>query len=1134
MPSVTYDGNGSDGGSPPIDPNSPYAVGAKVTVLPVGSLTKTGAIFAYWNTQADGSGTFYGWPVAGTFTMPATDVVLYAQWLVTTGLTNGGVTAHYAFAYDSSLAGSVEPTRTEALLQLVGGVPVVEGDYNLMANTWFPGVGPGRPLPIHVYVTRLTGGAHNATNVTLMPNGTDPNELRSLLVAELTESFMFSQHKGWGYAGGSTSEQSCGEALSLFLTEQFQLQSGIAFTSNNTSNTWLNSSLPASNPSSTRYYDKTSSSQGYDYGSRFDYVNKTLDWAGNGPGTGCGMLFLYYLFHQLGFQIPAIIAAAPGFDSNGQPVTGSCLRGVYQNLTGDTSDPFPFFAQLLANAYPPDLVTSIPGSNPDDPWPLARFGFWGVKDTFGPDEVRDLLKPPSSGVYPNGFSLSLEGFNTQVLGTTVPSPPPTIAFGGVTAVPAASGALTIQFSNPNIPQRMLFNYDIQFTPPLGTFPATGQLPTPAQGSASIKVLGTTFDATTEFFFLAGADPYFTNVQRTTSSGLVGNQSAPWLSQDLRVFTATPGQPGKQIPVPSPEYVAPPQSPVPPGAPSFVENNAYGNYDIQGAYTYITNLIAYLNKYYGDPSKVDPFDISNSILPGQLTAYTGDLSVTPGTLENFAIYNNYNFAIARVRLQGVAGPNGATPGVKVFFRLWQTQTADTDWNPGYTYLSDDPTGLNPQYPKAPSDNHTIPFFATANYPVLDDMPNNQTITIEQGDTQWAYFGCFLNLYDGNFEVNNQSVQQQFAKGTHHCLVAEIAYAGAPIENVNNTTETTENSAQLAQRNVQVTTSANPGNLATHRIPQTFDIRRSDPTATGQGSSTQPDELMIDWGNTPEGCLASIYWPGAVAADILSIASRLYGSQVLSAADSHTIQCTTTRNVTYVPIPPGTGESLAGLLTIDLPSTVVKGQEFNVLIRRIGTRQVAIAPPPPQTQARTRARSGRARARHAAASAASLLNLTTERYVVGSFQVKIPVTTKEAMLPAEETTLAIFKARLGVMSPTDRWYPVLRRYIGLLSARVNGLGGNANAIPPSFGGYTTGAPICDERKLEFTGKICEVIFDCFGDFVGFVLCTCSEDHRFHTRERAICDIVLRACKERLQVSVFVERGRDHKIKELVIRC
>lgn len=215
-------------------------------------------------------------------------------------------------------------------------------------------------------------------------------------------------------------------------------------------------------------------------------------------------------------------------------------------------------------------------------------------------------------------------------------------------------------------------------PALGTFPAKGQPPIPAQGSASITVLGTQFPATPEFFFLAGADPYFTNVQRNPSLG-PGNQEAPWLSQDLRVFTATPGQPGNQIPVPSPQYIAPPQSPLPPGAPSFVENNAYGDYDIQGAYNYITSLIGHLNKYYGDPSKVDPFDVSNSILPGQLTAYTGDSSVAPGTNANMTTYNNYNFAVARVRLQGTAGSAGAASGVKVFFRLWQTQTADTDWS-----------------------------------------------------------------------------------------------------------------------------------------------------------------------------------------------------------------------------------------------------------------------------------------------------------------------------------------------------------------------------------------------------------------------------------------------------------------------
>ncbi len=1006
-----------------------------------------------------------------------------------------------------------------------------EDDYKIMANTWFPGVTPAGPSPIPVYVTRLTGGANNTGTIRLKPNTNDPNELRCVLVSEVTESFMHGQGKGWGFFPGTVNEESCGEALSLFLTQQFALKQGFpnpytAFTAN-TANNWLNSSLPASDSNSTRFYEKTSTSQGYDFGSRFDYVNSVLYKIGNGPGTGGSILFIYYLFHQLGFTIEEIIAGAPGFTNGNLNATGT-LRGVYQNLTGDSSDPFPFFKQLLDNAFPPDQVSSIPGSNPDDPWPLASLQYWGVKNNFGKDEVSDLLKT-SGGLYPNAFSLSLEGFNKQVLGSATPGTP-TIAFGGVTVRTSAPPAVIYQFADPRIPQRVLFNYDIHFDPPpaLGAFPSSGE--TAAEGYASIPVLGQTFPAKTEFFFLAGADPYYLNVQPNPSNP--ASENVPWLSQDVRVFTATPGWPGNQTPVPSAQYVAPPSYPVPPGAPSFIENNTYGDYDIAGAYSYITNLIGYLNAAYGDPSKVDPFDINNSILPGQLTAYTGDSSVTPGTNAGGPTYNNYNFAIARVRLQGSAGKDGAASNVKVFFRLWQTQTADTDWDPSYTYLSDDPTGLTPQYPKAPMDNHTIPFFATANYPVLNDTPNNQTITINQGDTQWAYFGCFLNLFDPNFNVNGQSVQKLFAQGTHHCLVAEIAFKDAPIQNVNDVGETTENSDLLAQRNLQVTTSANPGNLATHRIPQTFDIRRSGPAAAGQGPSTYTDELMIDWGNTPAGCLASIYWPGANAAEVLSMAARLYGAQVLSAADSHTIQTTTIQGVTYVPIPPGTGESLAGLLTIDLPATVVKGQEFNIIVRRIGTRQIKIVtPPPPPPVPKIRAEDD---THKAIAVAVNNGEVVTERYVIGSFQVKIPVTTKGVMLPAEETTLAIFKARLAAMSPANRWYPVLLRYIRLLSARVDGLGGDANAIVPSFYGVPIIVKGPRERGAECTGKVAEVIYDCFGDFVGFVLCTCTKDYVFESRERAIGEIVLRACKERLLLTVYVQRGQEHKIQEMVVRC
>ncbi len=75
---VTYDGNGSDGGSAPVDSNGPYASGATVTVLGVGSLTKTGNSLLGWNTAADGSGSNYN--PADTFAITS-DTKLYARWL---------------------------------------------------------------------------------------------------------------------------------------------------------------------------------------------------------------------------------------------------------------------------------------------------------------------------------------------------------------------------------------------------------------------------------------------------------------------------------------------------------------------------------------------------------------------------------------------------------------------------------------------------------------------------------------------------------------------------------------------------------------------------------------------------------------------------------------------------------------------------------------------------------------------------------------------------------------------------------------------------------------------------------------------------------------------------------------------
>jgi uncharacterized repeat protein (TIGR02543 family) len=75
---ITYNGNTNTSGNVPID--SPYISGSTVTVVgntgsPV--LEKSGATFAGWNTQENGSGTSY--TQGNTFTINA-NTILYAQW----------------------------------------------------------------------------------------------------------------------------------------------------------------------------------------------------------------------------------------------------------------------------------------------------------------------------------------------------------------------------------------------------------------------------------------------------------------------------------------------------------------------------------------------------------------------------------------------------------------------------------------------------------------------------------------------------------------------------------------------------------------------------------------------------------------------------------------------------------------------------------------------------------------------------------------------------------------------------------------------------------------------------------------------------------------------------------------------
>ncbi len=760
------------------------------------------------------------------------------------------------------------------------------------------------------------------------------------------------------------------------------------------------------------------------------------------------------------------------------------------------------------------------------------------KGSYGLDEVQ------INATYSQSLWLALEGYTPNQVKTANLKPTVTVLGGGIgVAVNAPEFELA---NNPDTPQRILFPCVVTFLAPIGDitqngiFPDANQPATQALLGSVITFQGSRLTAETTFQLEAGADPYFYNYN-TSGAGIDAQGfNVFYLSPDLRVFIVTPGINAAPID----------------GVALNVPDST--NYHSQQAYTYITTLLGNLNSKYNDGS-TDPF----TLFPDQTNAASGDSSVLPTTPgPNGQTFVNYNFAVARVRLTDANKASTGAP-VKVFFRLFAAETSDTDYQPAVTYPSNFVNGL-PEAPLPGLANVTFPFFATGNYdtaPVNVDYSapsiNNQPIVVQSGTQVWAYYGCYLNLYAGDASIGGTPIQK-LLPSSHSCLVAQIAYDNAPIPTGGGQVAGPENNDKLAQRNLQITYSDNPGPAEAHRVPQTFDLRPSAALGTGGGLLGYPDELMIDWGKTPPGSIASIYWPAVAATDVLGLAGNLYSTHQLSAADPYTIRCTVPNGLTFVPIPPGIGENIAGLFTVELPPGVHAGQTYVITVRRISTQPGTPPPPPPPPPpplaghaVSGAGHAGSAGSAGAAATTASLTNINW-RYVVGTFAVRIPVTTAKVMRPSEENTLAIMRWRLQQMSPSNRWYPVLQRYVGLIEGRVKGVGGNPATITPSQWGIwgTPGHGKGDQTQppggphpphhpghkhfCEHTGKVEGLIFDRFGDFEGFLLRDeCGEERCFRSRESEIEALVRFAWEGRVVISVLTKEDEPEIPARIILR-
>jgi len=233
---------------------------------------------------------------------------------------------------------------------------------------------------------------------------------------------------------------------------------------------------------------------------------------------------------------------------------------------------------------------------------------------------------------------------------------------------------------------------------------------------------------------------------------------------------------------------------------------------------------------------------------------------------------------------------------------------------------------------------------------------------------------------------------------------------------------------------------------------------------------------------------------------------------------------------------------------LPLTVVVKQVFNILVTRITTRSIDRTPPPqvPKIQSEPR-HPITFQTRPPALLPSGPLIIKS---AVGSFQVNIPVTTEAELLPGELDKLAIFKARLAAMSPQDRWYPVLKRYVGYISGRVDGLGGagTAASIPPSFGG----APVPGLDEICCTGHVTGLLFDGSGDFEGFLIVfdekrkhedkfkylesfkyTREHEYRINIREPHVHELIEHVWHRHLCITICLDGRKPHTLRHIILR-
>jgi hypothetical protein len=617
---------------------------------------------------------------------------------------------------------------------------------------------------------------------------------------------------------------------------------------------------------------------------------------------------------------------------------------------------------------------------------------------FSEDEVAGVLSAGAPANFDDSFYVVAEGFLPADLGVTKSNPTPeelapiapiiTFRRAANTTVPGmTASARKLLLEDDALPatlrQRFTFVYRIEFA----NTDAFSDEVQPLTVTAAKTAGGTTYTSSGILTLFRQPNPYMLDGQTS------------WLSTDVRVFQIKEGEPRFGFTL----------------GPLGADTDEAA---ATAAGAFIKNVVNHFNTL---ASAGHPFDaISTDQAASRL-----ELSRRGSDGKRV-----FNFAVARVRYRGQVLD---ADNVRVFFRLFTTAATGLDYDSNSTYRrSISATAPTALLGLQGGELVTVPFYGdprmdtgVASLDTQTDALNVRTLVHAGADEVRGYFGCWLDFnqttprfpnhptpVDGPWTSGRKSIQE-LVRGMHQCLVAEVFFnkdlipAGAsPAANDN-----------LAQRNLIISESDNPGTLATHTVQHTFEIKATRPrpqvlAASGTVGDTRiieagPDELMVRWNNLPRSTRVTIYLPDVDVDEILRFVGQNYEATRLERVDAHTV-CCLPGDVTYIPLPSGRAKNIAALMTLELPEGIVRGQVFNPVVHQV---------------------SGQPRA------------------ILGAFQFTIPVGDKADLLELETRKLSVLRHIARAIPIEEPWNAVFVRYLDQIADRVRAFGGDPDAVAPS---------------------------------------------------------------------------------------